>query len=132
MTQGERVKMVRKKSNLTMDQFGERIGNVSKSTISNIENGNRNLTDLMLKSICSEFNVNEEWLRTGNGEMFAKLSEDEEIADLVSDVLEDGKNNPFYGIILEIARTYNELSPASQEVMKEFSKKLVENIKKED
>lgn len=132
MTQGERVKMVRKKSNLTMDQFGERIGNVSKSTISNIENGNRNLTDLMLKSICSEFNVNEEWLRTGNGEMFAKLSEDEEIADLVSDVLEDGKNNPFYGIILEIVRTYNELSPASQEVMKEFSKKLVENIKKED
>lgn len=115
-----------------MDQFGERIGNVSKSTISNIENGNRNLTDLMLKSICSEFNVNEEWLRTGNGEMFAKLSEDEEIADLVSDVLEDGKNNPFYGIILEIVRTYNELSPASQEVMKEFSKKLVENIKKED
>lgn len=132
MTQGERVKMVRKKSNLTMDQFGERIGNVSKSTISNIENGNRNLTDLMLKSICSEFNVNEEWLRTGNGGMFAKLSEDEEIADLVSDVLEDGKNNPFYGIILEIVRTYNELSPASQEVMKEFSKKLVENIKKED
>ena len=36
MTQGERVKMVRKKSQVTMEQFGERIGNVSKSTISNI------------------------------------------------------------------------------------------------
>lgn len=130
MTQGERVKMVRKKSQLTMEQFGERIGNVSKSTISNIENGNRNLTDLMLKSICSEFGINEEWLRTGDGDMPQKLSEEEEIADLVSDVLENGKNNEFYGIILEIIRTYNELSPGSQEVIKNFSKKLGENLSK--
>lgn len=130
MTQGERVKMVRKKSQLTMEQFGERIGNVSKSTISNIENGNRNLTDLMLKSICSEFGINEEWLRTGDGDMPQKLSVEEEIADLVSDVLENGKNNEFYGIILEIIRTYNELSPGSQEVIKNFSKKLSENLSK--
>lgn len=67
MTQGERVKVIRKAKEMSMEQFGERIGNISKSTISNIENGNRNLTDLMLKSICSEFNVNEDWLRTGAG-----------------------------------------------------------------
>ena len=67
MTQGERVKAIRKAKEISMEQFGERIGNISKSTISNIENGNRNLTDLMLKSICSEFNVNEDWLRTGAG-----------------------------------------------------------------
>ena len=51
MTQGERVKMVRDKAQLTMEQFGNRIGGVSKSTISNIENDNRNLTEHMLKSI---------------------------------------------------------------------------------
>lgn len=67
MTQSERVKAIRKAKEMSMEQFGERIGNISKSTISNIENGNRNLTDLMLKSICSEFNVNEDWLRTGAG-----------------------------------------------------------------
>lgn len=67
MTQGERVKAIRKAKEMSMEQFGERIGNISKSTISNIENGNRSLTDLMLKSICSEFNVNEDWLRTGAG-----------------------------------------------------------------
>jgi len=133
MTQGERVKKVRKAKNMTLEEFGKRL-NVTKVTMSNIERGHRGLTERMLKDICREFSVNEEWLRTGDGEMPQRLSEDEEIADLVSDVLEDGKNNAFYGIILEIIRTYNELSPGSQEVIRQFSEKLVENLsnKKED
>lgn len=129
MTQGERVKEVRKFRKMSMEQFGERLG-VQKSAISKIEKGDRGLTEQMLKAICREFNVNEEWLRTGDGDMPQKLSEEEEIADLVSDVLENGKNNEFYGIILEIIRTYNELSPGSQEVIKNFSKKLGENLSK--
>lgn len=130
MTQGERVKMVRDKAQLTMEQFGNRIGGVSKSTISNIENDNRNLTEHMLKSICREFDVNEKWLKSGKGDMPRKLSEEEEVAALVSDLLEDGRDNPFFGIILEIVQTYNELSPASQKVLQEASKKLVENLSK--
>lgn len=129
MTQGERVKEVRKFRKMSMEQFGERLG-VQKSAISKIEKGDRGLTEQMLKAICREFNVNETWLRTGDGDMPQKLSEEEEIADLVSDVLENGKNNEFYGIILEIIRTYNELSPGSQEVIKNFSKKLGENLSK--
>ena len=130
MTQGERVKMVRDKAQLTMEQFGNRIGGVSKSTISNIEHDNRNLTEHMLKSICREFDVNEKWLKSGEGDMPRKLSEEEEVAALVSDLLEDGRDNPFFGIILEIVQTYNELSPASQKVLQEASKKLVENLSK--
>lgn len=112
-----------------MDQFGERLG-VTKTAISYVVNGKRSLTEQMLKSICREFDVNENWLRTGEGDMPRKLSEEEEIATLVSDVLEEGKENPFYGIILEIIRTYNELSPASQAVLREASQKLVENLSK--
>lgn len=129
MTQGERVKKVRKSKEMTMEKFGERLG-VTRTAISNIEKGYRGLTEQMLKAICREFNVNETWLRTGDGDMPQKLSEEEEIADLVSDVLENGKNNEFYGIILEIIRTYNELSPGSQEVIKNFIKKLGENLSK--
>ncbi len=129
MTLGERVKEVRKAQDMTLEEFGKRL-NVTKVTMSNIERGNRSLTERMLKDICREFNINEEWLRTGEGDMVQELSEEEEIATLVSDLLEDGKTNPFYEIILEIVRTYNELSPTSQDVLRIASQKLMENLHK--
>lgn len=129
MTQGERVKEVRKSLNLTMEQFGNKLG-VTKVAISNIEKEKRNLTKQMSRAICREFNVSEEWLKTGEGEMYQQLSEDEEIAGIVSDLLEEGKDNAFYGIILEIAKTYNELSPASQKVLTEAAEKLADNLAK--
>lgn len=126
--QGNRIREIRKSAKLTMEQFGEKIG-VTKSTISNIENGNRNATDHMIKSICRTFNVNEEWLRSGTGEMFS-LPEDE-VAVIVSNILEN-PNSKFYQILLNLARTYSELSPVSQEVLEEYAEKFVENIKKAD
>lgn len=62
----ERVKELRKTLDLTMEKFGEKLG-VGKTAISKIEKGENNLSDQMFKSICREFNVNEEWLRTGEG-----------------------------------------------------------------
>lgn len=66
MTQGERIKEVRKKLDLTLEEFGKKLG-VGKTAISKIEKGQVNLTEHMFKSICREFNVSEEWLRTGEG-----------------------------------------------------------------
>lgn len=86
LTQGERVKDIRKTLNLTLEKFGEHLG-VTKVAISNIEKGNRNLTEQMLKSICREFKVNESWLRDGTGEMFVDISRDEEIAEFVGRTL---------------------------------------------
>lgn len=78
MTQGERVKAIRSYSGLSMEKFGERIGMV-KSSISNIENNNRALSDQLAKLMAKEFNVSEHWLRTGEGEMFVQLSGEEEL-----------------------------------------------------
>lgn len=75
MTQGERVREVRKSLGLTLEKFGARLG-VTKVAISNIEKGNRNLTEQMTKSICREFNVDYGWLTTGSGEMFVDSDED--------------------------------------------------------
>lgn len=72
MTQGERVKEVRKSLSLTLEEFGEKVG-VQRSAVSKIERGDRGLTDQMIKSICREFNVNYDWLMYGDGEMFSNL-----------------------------------------------------------
>ena len=69
MTQGERVRNVRKSLDLTLEKFGEKLG-VKKNAISQIENGRNSLTDQMTKAICREFNVDDIWLTTGEGEMF--------------------------------------------------------------
>ena len=79
MTQGERVKAVRNKKEMNMEQFGKRLG-VQKSAISKIENGTRGLTNQMFTTICREFGVNEVWLRTGEGgdeNMFTEVSDDD-------------------------------------------------------
>lgn len=128
MNKGIRVRTLRKDLGLTLEKFGDPLG-VGKTAISKIENGENNLTDQMIVSICREYNVNEEWLRTGEGEMFKKLTPQEEVASYVSDLLEDGTDNPFYGIIIDIMKTYSELSPKSQEVVRDFSRRLAENMK---
>lgn len=85
MTQGERVKWVRKTLGLTLEKFGEKVG-VQKSAISKIENGENGITDQMCKSICREFNVSDEWLRDGTGDMFVDLSRDLQLARFFGEV----------------------------------------------
>lgn len=63
-TINERVKEVRKRLHLSQEEFGNKIG-FSKSGISNIENGIRNVTAKHIKLICSIFQINESWLMTG-------------------------------------------------------------------
>ena len=74
MTQGERVKAIRKTLELTLEKFGEKLG-VRKNTISQIENGRNSLSEQMAKSICREYNVNYDYLVYGEGEMFDTLPE---------------------------------------------------------
>lgn len=66
----ERFKEIRLKLNLTQEEFGERIGIKSRAHISALESGRRTLIDRIITDVCREFNVNEDWLRFGNGETF--------------------------------------------------------------
>ena len=68
MTTGERVRNIRKEVGFTLDEFGARIG-LKNAAVSLIENNRRALTDTVAKAIAREFNVSEEWLKTGKGEM---------------------------------------------------------------
>lgn len=115
MTQGERVREVRKSLGLTLEKFGEKIG-MKKNSVSQIENGKNNVTDANIKSICREFGINEEWLRTGSGEM--RIPVEDEAAAAVSDLVE--KSNPLYDIIKGIMIAYQKLDGPSREVIDQF------------
>lgn len=65
----KRIMILRTSLNLNQDDFGKKI-NVTRSAISNYEKGLRNITPRVINDICREFNVNEEWLRFGTGEIF--------------------------------------------------------------
>lgn len=69
MNIGNRIKRIRRELNLTQTEFAARIGSV-QNTVTGYENGRRNPSSPVISLICREFNVNEQWLRTGEGEMF--------------------------------------------------------------
>lgn len=86
MTVGDRVKTIRKELMLNQTQFAEKIG-ISQRALSSIERETTNLTERNTREICRVFNVNEQWLRTGEGEMFLEPSEDEQLAEFVGEIL---------------------------------------------
>ena len=80
-----RIKLIRDNANLTQDAFGKIIGS-ARNTIANYENGNRKPSNAVITSICREFNVNEEWLRTGEGDMYLPMDRETELAKLTTDL----------------------------------------------
>ena len=111
----ERVKELRKELGLSGEKFGEKLG-VKRSAISDIETGRNNLTDQMLKAICREFNVNEEWLRSGAGAMFVEDS-DSIIDKILSEM-------PLDDLSQTILRAYIEMDARKREVFNSSIKEL--------
>ncbi len=83
-----RIKELRKQLGLSQTEFGAKIG-VKQTTVAGYENGLRSPSDAAILSICREFNVNETWLRTGEGKMFVEKTRDEEIAAFIGRALSD-------------------------------------------
>lgn len=119
MTQSERVKEIRKTLDLTMEKFGEKLG-VGKTAISNIESGNRNLTEQMSKAICREYNVNYDYLVYGEGEMFDNLPQ-----TIVDELCAQYDLNDFDKALVEM---YVSLPAGSRERIKEYMKQLVKKV----
>lgn len=122
----ERIKEIRKYHELTLEKFGERIG-VTKSTISNIENGYRNATEHMIKSICREFAVNENWLRTGEGRMENDLDKEDQLMQWAGTVLADESDS----FKKRLVRVLSSLSEDEWEFLERKAKELANDEKKE-
>lgn len=124
----ERLKALRKALKMTQVEFAEII-NFSNGHVSDMEKGRKNITDSTMDLLELKKNVNIDWVKTGRGEMFNELPEEDEVDAYVSDLLEDDEKNPLYDIIKEIMHTYSELTPKSQEVIRDFSAQLLKNLK---
>ena len=88
MTEGQRIKYLRKDVlELTLAKFSKELG-VAVSTVSEIENGRNALSNQMVMLIRKVYNVNEEWLRTGDGDMFRKITGEERTAETIDIVMD--------------------------------------------
>lgn len=107
MTIGERLKFLRKEElNKTQQEFADRL-NLSRSNLGNIETGRVEITERTIADICREFDVNELWLRTGEGEMFKKRTRDQEISDFIGNVLSK-ENDTFKKRLISVLSSLDE------------------------
>lgn len=119
MDEGQRVRELRKELGLTLEKFGKPLG-VGKTAISKIENGENNLTDQMILAICREYNVDEKWLRTGEGEMFKKLNRQQELAQLTVTLFKEEEDSFKSRLIMALAQ----LNEEEWELLEKISDKI--------
>jgi Predicted transcriptional regulator len=81
----KRIRRLRRELDLTQQEFADRIG-IKRNTLSTYESGRNEPIDAVISLICREFNVNEEWLRTGEGDMFVQQSIDDKIASFIGGI----------------------------------------------
>lgn len=121
----ERIKGLRKALGLTQQKFADALG-VKQNTIAQYESGRNAPIDAVVSLICREFNVNEEWLRTGEGAMFLERSRDEELSAFFGDLLA-GQPDFKRRLITVLSR----LNESEWELLEQMADKLVEEAQKE-
>lgn len=119
MTIGERVKELRKQINLTQQAFADRL-NLKRNTVGSYEVNVVEPSDRTISDICREFNVNETWLRTGEGEMFNQITRSEKITAFLTDITAD-EGDDFKRRFVEMLA---ELEPVDWKLLERMAEKL--------
>ncbi len=111
MSVNQRIKQVRQELNLSQAKFAKGIS-ISNGYIAGIELGNRKANDRIIKLICSEYGVNEHWLKTGNGNMFDHPPGEtlEKLVDVFKEL-----NQEFQEYVLQQIQSLLEVQKAQQE-----------------
>lgn len=115
-----RIAAVIQASGLTKTAFAERV-KVSQQHISRLAKDGTP-SDRTIADICREFNVNEHWLRTGEGEMFSTLSREEEITKFAMEIIRDPGSEFQRQLLTTMAR----LEPAQWKLMEQMLDQLLQ------
>lgn len=115
----ERIALVRKSLGLTQEKFAEQVG-LSRNFMWMIESGTRVPSDRTISDICREFNVNETWLRTGEGKMFNQITRSEKITSFLTEITED-EGDDFKRRFVEMLA---DLEPEDWKLLERMAEKL--------
>lgn len=115
----DRIKDLIKALGVRQSAFAARL-NVSAAFVSEICSGRKAPSDRTIADICREFHVDEHWLRTGEGEMFVRMSLEEELAQYAAQVLTD----PAQELQRELLRIMARLDPQDWSALERIAKKI--------
>lgn len=118
----ERIQAIIETKKIKKVEFARRL-NLSQSFVSDMCSGKSQPSDRTISDICREFDVNEEWLRTGEGEMFVHISRSQEVADFVGNIFKGEADTFKRRFVAMLAR----LDESDWEVLE----KMVEEMKKD-
>lgn len=122
----ERIKKLRKELDLTQQEFADRIGS-KRNTIAKYESGDNSPSAAVVSLICRTFNVNETWLRTGEGEMFVQKSRMDTIAEFAADLF-----NTDMKFKRDLIETLAQLDESSWIELEKIAKKFIETASKKE
>lgn len=122
-----RFKQLRQALNLSQEEFANKLG-LTRGAIANIELGRTEAKPLFISLVCKEFNVNEQWLRTGEGEMFNDISREEEITRFVGKLMKDSSDNFKKSLILALSQ----LPEESWLVLEDFVNRIYDEYRNKD
>lgn len=115
----KRIKELRNVLGLTQQAFADRLG-TSRGNIACYEIGKNTPSDAAVTLICKEFNVREEWLRNGTGEMFIELDREQEIASMTAMLFKEEENSFKYRLINALCK----LDENGWEVLEQLAKEI--------
>lgn len=122
----DRIKKLRKELELTQQKFADALG-MKQNTIASYEMGRVSPSDAAITHICKEWNVNENWLRYGEGEMFIEVPEEDVYSRAAASLL---KEDDVVGI--EGLKLYYSLPDESKKVVREYILHLAEAIREHE
>ena len=123
----ERIKELRKRLNLTQQEFADRLS-IKRGAVANYEVGRNTPSDSVIALICREFNISERWLREGEGEMFLPQDDADELMALAGRFL---GSNPTE-TQMRFARAVFTMTPQELELITRKARELLGETKKED
>lgn len=120
MTIGGRIKKIRETLGYNQRDFSQSI-KIGQSTLAMLENGKREVNDRHIMLICTVYNINENWLRDGNGDMFISSSAEERFSKNVAKIQRTDNET-----LMRWVNAITETNPEALKEIESFMKKLLE------